>query len=102
MRNGLLVLADVSGAVDEAAVSGDVNADVKDGKPHLTGAPALDAISTSTRLAAMVLGEASAGKRRAMANGRPSPFQQKAAAPFTADLDDYGSHAFGRRVCAGL
>ena len=40
--NGLLVLDNVSGAINEAAVSGDVNVDAKDGVPHLAGALALD------------------------------------------------------------
>lgn len=82
--DGLLVLADVTGAVDEEAVSGDVNAVVKDGKPHLTGHLNVDAISFD-RFAAMVLGEAALASAE---DGEWSsvPFQQKAAAPFSADL----------------
>ncbi|RVD30417.1 AsmA protein, partial [Mesorhizobium sp. M4B.F.Ca.ET.019.03.1.1] len=40
--NGLLVLSGLTGAINKAAVSGDVNVDSKDGLPHLAGALALD------------------------------------------------------------
>ena len=82
--DGLLVLADSRARSTRRRVSGDVNAVVKDGKPHLTGQLDLDALP-STVFAAMVLGEAALASAE---DGEWSsvPFQQKAAAPFSADL----------------
>ena len=55
--DGLIVLAGLNGTVNEGAVAGDVNAEIKDGKPHLTGQLTLDELDLEP-LAAMVLGEA--------------------------------------------
>ena len=54
--DGLLVLDGLTGTVNEGAVAGDINAVVKDGKPHLTGQLTLDELNLEP-LAAMVLGE---------------------------------------------
>ncbi|PBC03226.1 AsmA family protein [Mesorhizobium sp. WSM3860] len=83
--NGLLVLSGLSGAINKAAVSGDVNADMKDGLPHLAGALALDELDLDP-LAVSLFGDQSflAGKDV----GWPTtPFSQKSTLPFSADLD---------------
>ncbi|WP_296745046.1 AsmA-like C-terminal region-containing protein [Mesorhizobium sp.] len=83
--NGLLVLSSLSGAIDKAAVSGDVNVDIKDGLPHIAGALALDQLDLDP-LAVSLFGDQSflAGK----GGGWPTaPFSQKSTLPFNADLD---------------
>jgi hypothetical protein len=83
--NGLLVLSGLTGAINKAALSGDVNVDVKDGLPHLAGALALDELDLDP-LAVSLFGDQSftAGK----ADGWPTaPFSQKSTLPFSADLD---------------
>ncbi|KAA3452649.1 AsmA protein [Mesorhizobium sp. SARCC-RB16n] len=106
--NGLLVLSGLSGAINEAAVSGDINLDVKqgvdgkDGVPHLAGALALDELDLDP-MAVALFGDSAflvdkngadksdkAGKSdKANRTGAwPSaPFSQKSSLPFTADLD---------------
>ncbi|MBZ9890405.1 AsmA family protein [Mesorhizobium sp. BR1-1-3] len=93
--NGLLVLDELSGAINEAAVSGDVNIDVKDGVPHLAGALALDELDLDP-LAVALFGDSAfladkegAAKDRAGKGGvwPATPFSQKSSLPFTADLD---------------
>ena len=79
----LLVLDGLTGAVNEGAVAGDINAVVKDGKPHLTGQLTLDELNLEP-LAAMVLGEPAL---ESTGNGWSSvPFAPKVAAPFSAEL----------------
>ncbi len=83
-EDGLLVLDNLDGTVNEGAVSGGINVEIKDGLPHLTGALALDEISLDPAIA-MVLGEQAVAP---VSSGWSSvPFQQKASAPFAADLD---------------
>ncbi|EHK55911.1 hypothetical protein MAXJ12_17123 [Mesorhizobium alhagi CCNWXJ12-2] len=83
--DGLLVLAGLNGTVNENAVSGDVNAEIGEGLPHLTGALALDALDLEPA-AAMLLGETALAPEAS--GGWPSvPFQPKSAAPFTAEMD---------------
>ncbi|WP_136618258.1 MULTISPECIES: AsmA family protein [Mesorhizobium] len=88
--NGLLVLDELSGAINEAAVSGDVNVDVKDGVPHLAGALALDELDLDP-MAVALFGDSAflADKEGADKNGAwpATPFSQKSNLPFTADLD---------------
>ena len=79
----LLVLDALTGTVNEGAVAGDINAVVKDGKPHLTGQLTLDELNLEP-LAAMVLGESAL---ESTGNGWPSaPFAPKVSAPFSAEL----------------
>lgn len=82
--NGLLVLSGLSGAINEAAVSGDVNVDVKDGLPHLAGALALDELDLDPMAVAVVGDQAFLGAGRAWPT---APFSQKASLPFTAELE---------------
>ncbi|TPK70859.1 AsmA family protein [Mesorhizobium sp. B2-4-15] len=103
--NGLLVLDNVNGAINEAAVSGDVNVDVKDGAPHLAGALVLDELDLDP-LAVALFGDSAflADKNRADKSGTDkngadksasdkggawpaAPFSQKSSLPFSADLD---------------
>jgi uncharacterized protein involved in outer membrane biogenesis len=82
--NGLLVLSGLSGAINEASVSGDVNVDVKDGLPHLAGALALDELDLDP-MAVALFGDQSFLTSK---GGWPTaPFNQKSSLPFTADLD---------------
>ncbi|AZO67587.1 MULTISPECIES: AsmA family protein [unclassified Mesorhizobium] len=82
--NGLLVLSGLSGAINEAAVSGDVNVDVKDGVPHLAGALALDELDLDPMAVALF------GDQALLSTGGAwptAPFNQKSSLPFTAELD---------------
>lgn len=83
--NGLLVLSGLSGAINKAAVSGDVNVDSKDGLPHIAGALALDEFDLDP-LAVSLFGDQSF--LAAKGGGWPTaPFSQKSTLPFSADLD---------------
>ncbi|MHA6684080.1 AsmA family protein [Mesorhizobium sp. A556] len=82
--SGLLVLSGLSGAVNEAAVSGDVNVDVKDGLPHLAGSLALDELDLDPMAATLFGDEAFVG---ADGNWPSAPFSEKSVTPFSADLD---------------
>ncbi|RVA85655.1 AsmA protein, partial [Mesorhizobium sp. M7A.F.Ca.CA.004.01.1.1] len=94
--NGLLVLDELNGAINEAAVSGDVNIDVKegvDGKagvPHLAGALMLDELDLDP-MAVALFGDSAflADKEETNKGGvwPATPFSQKSNLPFTADLD---------------
>lgn len=82
--NGLLVLSGLSGTIDKAAVSGDINVDAKDGLPHLAGALALDELDLDP-LAVSLFGDQSFAPAK---SGWPTtPFSQKSTLPFNADLD---------------
>ncbi|TIS55149.1 AsmA family protein [Mesorhizobium sp.] len=82
--SGLLVLNGLSGAVNEAAVSGDVNIDVKDGLPHLAGALALDELDLDPMAVALLGDQSFLATNK---NWPTAPFSQKSSLPFTADLD---------------
>jgi uncharacterized protein involved in outer membrane biogenesis len=82
--NGLLVLSGLSGAVSEAAISGDVNVDVKDGLPHLAGALALDELDLDPMAVALFGDQSFLASNGAWPT---TPFSQKSSLPFTADLD---------------
>lgn len=82
--NGLLVLSGLSGAVNEAAVSGDVNVDLKDGLPHLAGALALDELDLDPMAVTLFGDQAFLDTNGAWPT---APFSQKSSLPFTADLD---------------
>lgn len=88
--SGLLVLDNLSGAINEAAVSGDVNLDAKDGVPHLAGALALDELDLDP-MAVALFGDSAflTDKAGADKSGAwpAAPFSPKSSLPFTADLD---------------
>ncbi|WP_246666022.1 AsmA-like C-terminal region-containing protein [Aquamicrobium sp. LC103] len=81
---GLTVMSGLGGSIAGARVSGDLNAQGKDGVAHLTGSLGIDALDLRL-LAEMVLGE------QALAGGgtdwSTTPFQQATSLPFTADVD---------------
>ena len=82
--NGLLVLSGLTGSINKAAVSGDVNIDAKDGLPHLAGALVLDELDLDP-LAVSLFGDQSFASAK---DGWPTaPFSQKSTLPFNADLD---------------
>jgi len=82
--NGLLVLSGLTGTINKAAVSGDINLDAKDGLPHLAGALALDELDFDP-LAVSLFGDQSFAPAK---GGWPTtPFSQKSTLPFNADLD---------------
>jgi hypothetical protein len=82
--NGLLVLSGLTGSINKAAVSGDVNIDAKDGLPHLAGALALDELDLDP-LAVSLFGDQSFTPAKV---GWPTtPFSRKSTLPFNADLD---------------
>ncbi|MER9297122.1 AsmA family protein [Mesorhizobium sp. M0621] len=88
--NGLLVLDELSGAINEAAVSGDVNVDARDGVPHLAGALALDELDLDPMAVALFGDSAFLSDKEGADKGRAwpaTPFSQKSSLPFTADLD---------------
>ncbi|MDR7035119.1 AsmA-like C-terminal region-containing protein [Mesorhizobium sp. BE184] len=82
--SGLLVLSGLNGTINEAAVAGDINAEIKDGRPHLAGALELDELDLEP-VATMLFGSTAL---ESVAEGWPvAPFAGKSNAPFTADLD---------------
>lgn len=82
-REGSLALSGLDGSVGEARLGGDVNAAIKDGMPHLTGALSIETLDLWP-VAAMVLGEAALHGEGTWPD---TPFRNRAAAPFSADLD---------------
>ncbi|WP_274628375.1 AsmA family protein [Arvimicrobium flavum] len=82
--NGLLVLSGLDGTVAEGAVAGDVNLEVKDGLPHLSGQLAMDELDVYP-IAKAILGEATL--EGADADWATTPFQPKSLAPLAADVD---------------
>ena len=94
------MLGGISGAINEAAVSGDLNVDVKDGLPHLAGALSLDELDLDP-MAVVLFGDSglASDRWRHMAGG---PFSQKSSLPFTADLDLTDGGTCGRPVRHGL
>jgi uncharacterized protein involved in outer membrane biogenesis len=81
--DGLLVLDGLTGTANEGSVAGDINAAIKDGKPHLTGQLTLDELNLEP-LAAMVLGESALEPN---GGGWSSvPFAPEVAAPFSAEV----------------
>ncbi|MBX3570001.1 MAG: AsmA protein [Rhizobiaceae bacterium] len=80
----LLVLNGIDGALGEVAVGGDLNADLKNGLPHLSGALVLDQF-TLDPFAATVLGaDALASEDGGWSR---TPFAEKPMPPFLADID---------------
>lgn len=81
--DGRLSLAGIEGTVDQGAVAGGIDVDIREGKPHLAGQLALDVLDLEP-LAAMVLGEE---PLRSGEQGWPTiPFQPGSTAPFGVNL----------------
>lgn len=82
--DGLLVLSGLHGTVAGSTLSGDINARLRDGMPHLTGALALTELDL-VPLAEMITG---ASALVAEPQGWPdAPFVTDAAPPVTAELE---------------
>ena len=83
LRNGLLVISNLSGKLAGIGVSGDVNAAMRDGLPHITGAIDTDSFD-------LALPAESIFGTGAFAAGDgiwpQAPFEPKARPPFTADI----------------
>jgi uncharacterized protein involved in outer membrane biogenesis len=91
--NGLLVLSRIDGQVADGPVSGDINAEMKEGRPHLSGDLAIDAFDLEP-LAAMVVGDQAL--QPAAGKWSSAAFQPQAGLPFTADIDlSFGSVSAG-------
>ncbi len=82
-KDGLLALDGLAGAINEGAVSGNLDAAFKGGKPHLTGKLTTDEFNIEP-FAAMVVG---ASALEVTGDGWSSnPFSPKVSAPFSAAL----------------
>lgn len=80
---GLLTFSGVDGSVGEARLEGDINAALKGDMPHLTGALSIETLDLWP-VAAMVLGDTAL---QADGGWPDTPFRNKVAAPFSADLE---------------
>ncbi|UUP16110.1 hypothetical protein NTH_00552 [Nitratireductor thuwali] len=82
--SGVAVISGLSGTIADNTVAGDLNAEIKNGLPHLSGALRLDALDLQL-LGEMVLGT------EAMEAGQGewprAPFRQSANPPFTTDVE---------------
>lgn len=80
----LVTFSKIAGTIDEGKVAGDVNAEIKDGRPYLTGAVSIDTLDLWPMMAT-VLGEA------ALQGGEgtwpKAPFRGDVAAPVGFNLD---------------
>lgn len=84
LRDALLVVSDLSGKLAGMAVNGDVNAQMRDGLPHITGSLDLDALDLGLAADAIFgAGSFEPGSAR----WPQAPFEPKARPPFTAELD---------------
>jgi len=81
---GLLVLGAIDGIVAETGVSGDLNVALEAGLPKLSGALALDTLDLFP-LAEMVFGDQALASS-ADGGWTATPFREKPAAPFAADV----------------
>lgn len=81
--DGLVVVSELAGRIAEQPVTGDLNIELRNGRPHVTGALGLDlfdlALPAEYVLGADALAAADASWSRV-------PFAQAAAMPFTAEI----------------
>ncbi|MEO9338097.1 AsmA-like C-terminal region-containing protein [Mesorhizobium sp. SB112] len=82
--DGLLVLSELAGAINENAIAGDINSEMKDGLPSLSGAITVDEFDVDP-LARMMLGDGSTATDAGQWS--TTPFSSKPQLPFTAQLD---------------
>jgi len=83
-RDGLLVLTELDGEFAGTRLSGELNAETRDGVPHLTGEAHLSAFD-ATLLTEMLFGAQDYQTLDAV--WPDTPFQQRVSVPFTADVD---------------
>lgn len=81
--DGLLVLGNLHGAVNEASVAGDVNMAFLGDRPKLSGSLQVDELDLAP-FAAMLLGDQARGFDD---KARATPFAANSVAPFEAELD---------------
>lgn len=81
--NELAVMNDVTGHVAGSAVSGDLNGELREGVPHLTGDLSLGTLDLGLG-AEMIAGSAALQADRGL--WAQTPFQQSARVPFSADV----------------
>ncbi|WP_420847983.1 AsmA family protein [Nitratireductor luteus] len=82
--SGVAVVSGLAGTIADNAVAGDLNAEIKNGLPHLTGALRLGALDLQ------LLGEMVVGTEAMEAGDGVwprTPFRQSANPPFTADVE---------------
>jgi hypothetical protein len=85
LADGILIASGLQGTVAGNAINGDINASVRDGLPHFSGAVNLTSLDLGLVVAA-VLGEASMDMEAGGVWPR-IPFEPAARPPFTAELD---------------
>lgn len=83
--DGVLIASGLEGLIAGNAINGDINASVRDGLPHFSGALDLDSLDLGLVVSA-VLGEASMDMEGGGQWPR-IPFEPSARPPFTAELD---------------
>ena len=96
---GLLVLGGLDGTVGEGAVAGDINAVIKDGKPHLTGQLTLDELDLDRSPPWCWARQRSKAPRRRMV-GRSVPAEGGGAVQRRTDIA--AATLVGRRACHRL
>ncbi|TWH01068.1 AsmA-like protein [Mesorhizobium sp. J18] len=84
LRDGRLAMTDLQGGVADKAVSGALQATLKDGKPHFTGSLDLEVFDLWLPVA-MVLGDA-ALEGTLDSTWPRAPFRDRSGAPFGADV----------------
>lgn len=85
LADGVLIASGLKGSIAGNAISGDINASLRDGLPHFTGAVNLNSFDLGLMVAS-VLGEASMDMEAGGVWPR-IPFEPSASPPFTAELD---------------
>lgn len=85
LADGVLIASGLQGTFADNAINGDINASVRDGLPHFSGAVNLNSLDLGLVVAA-VLGEASMDMEAGGVWPR-IPFEPSARPPFTAELD---------------
>ena len=83
LRDGLLVVSSLQGRLADIAMNGDVNAQMRDGVPHLTGAIDIDAVDLALPAETIFGADAFEADGPAWPT---APFSPSARPPFTAEL----------------
>jgi hypothetical protein len=100
LGDGILIASGLQGTIAGNAINGDINASVRDGLPHFSGAVNLNSLDLGLVVAA-VLGEASMDMEAGGVWPR-IPFEPSARPPFTAELDVSAASLLlnGQRIAA--
>lgn len=84
LDNQILVLSGLDGSIAGESVSGDLNAQMRDGLPHLTGALSISAFDLTMAAEMAVGADALAGDGESWPD---RPFAPRGTAPFSADIE---------------